>query len=402
MPKNVTLVLFAVFLLVFGTYISGTILTPYAQSLGANLFIIGVLSSSMYIVRLFIGTPLGKLADKKGTIKVLKYSLMLYPLIALAYYSSDKISELIGSRLLHGVASAMMLPMAKAYIGEISPPGKEGGYMGIYNTIILLASGLGPLAAAVIASYFGYRSTFATLFFLALISLLTVQYANRQKESGYVNYNNPNISSAPEIKINSKSLPGPRYMDFGLLGLSFIETGLAVISSFIGFFFILIPLNKGMGIITTGFILAIYNIFSGIIQFPLGKLSDKKNKFFLILCSSIVASVTLFLFPLADSAGVMILVMLIIALASAVILSSSSALSAMVGRNLGMGYTMGFLGTTNSLGMVFGSFMLGLIPQKFGINYIFYVCSTTTLVSCIIFAVLWTRSKYNCKMIDIK
>ena len=56
MPRTVLLVLLAVFLLLLGTFISGTILTPYAQSLGANLFSIGVLSRSMYIVRSLVGT----------------------------------------------------------------------------------------------------------------------------------------------------------------------------------------------------------------------------------------------------------------------------------------------------------------------------------------------------------
>ncbi len=89
---------------------------------------------------------------------------MIYPFIAAAYYTSHNISQLIGTRLLHGIASAMMLPMAKAYIGEVSKQGKEGRYMGIYNTIILFASGLGPLTATAVSYRFGYRTAFATLF----------------------------------------------------------------------------------------------------------------------------------------------------------------------------------------------------------------------------------------------
>lgn len=71
MRKSLILVLAAVFLLVLGAFISATILTPYAQSMGATWIQIGVLSGGMYAVRLFIGTSAGRMADRRGTLVVL-------------------------------------------------------------------------------------------------------------------------------------------------------------------------------------------------------------------------------------------------------------------------------------------------------------------------------------------
>jgi MFS transporter, DHA1 family, multidrug resistance protein len=73
--KEITLLLSSVLILVYGTYIAGTILTPYAKSLGATGIAIGIISGALYIVRLFVGTSIGRLADKKGALTVLKYSL---------------------------------------------------------------------------------------------------------------------------------------------------------------------------------------------------------------------------------------------------------------------------------------------------------------------------------------
>lgn len=64
MKKSFIFVLASSFLLILGTYISGTILTPYAINIGATWFQVGVLSGSMYVIRLLFGTYIGKIADR--------------------------------------------------------------------------------------------------------------------------------------------------------------------------------------------------------------------------------------------------------------------------------------------------------------------------------------------------
>ena len=137
----------------------------------------------MYVVRLLFGTPIGRLSQKKGAKTILTYSLMLYPFIAVAYWISWNIPSLIAARLFHGIASAMMLPMAMAYIGEISPIGQEGRYMGIYNTILFVASASGPLAGGLIYDKFGIRHAFLTLFLLALSSVIIILAFTRSDSS---------------------------------------------------------------------------------------------------------------------------------------------------------------------------------------------------------------------------
>ena len=175
MKKEALLVLAAVFLLVFGATLSATILTPYAKALGAPWPLVGVLTASMHLVRLVFGTPIGRLADRKGVVAILHLSLALFPFIAMAYWLARDVYALIGARLLHGVASAMLLPMAMAYVGLLSPAGEEGRYMGLYNTVYFVATGLGPMAATIIADHYrSYRSTFVFLLVFSLLALATM------------------------------------------------------------------------------------------------------------------------------------------------------------------------------------------------------------------------------------
>ncbi|WP_455717263.1 MFS transporter, partial [Anaerosporobacter sp.] len=61
---------------------------------------------------------------------------------------------------------------------------------------------------------------------------------------------------------------------------------------------------------------------------------------------------------------------------SSVILSASSALSSLLGKEKGMGEVMGFLGSATSLGAVIGPLILGIIVDYSGVKniFIFLLC----------------------------
>ncbi|KOF55748.1 hypothetical protein AGR56_18180 [Clostridium sp. DMHC 10] len=384
MKKDNILLLIAVFLLIFGTYITGAILTPYAKSLGASGISIGLISAALYIVRLFVGTPIGKLSDKKGILSVLKYSIIMYPFTALIYCFAVTIPVLIFARFTHGLASAMMLPMVMAYIGQISPLGKEGFYMGIYNTANLIASGIGPQTATILASAYSKKSCFVVSLALSVISFLIVIALHKSKT---LNSENKNSNSNTKIS-SSKLLTNHR-----LLALSSINIASAFIITLISFFFILFTPQKSISLVFTGFLISIYNVVGGFAQIPMGKFSDKFNKCNLVLFSGIIVSLLLILFPYINNLSLMILLMLLLAVVSAAFVSASSALSTILGRTVGMGSTMGFLGTANSVGMVLASVFLSVASDLFGLNSLFYLSSAVILICTLLFAFFWKNKK---------
>ena len=384
MKKDNILLLIAVFLLIFGTYITGAILTPYAKSLGASGISIGLISAALYIVRLFVGTPIGKLADKKGILSVLKYSIIMYPFTALIYCFAVTIPVLIFARFTHGLASAMMLPMVMAYIGQISPLGKEGFYMGIYNTANLIASGIGPQTATILASAYSKKSCFVVSLALSVISFLIVIALHKSKT-----LNSENKNSNSNTKISSIKL----LTNHRLLALSSINIASAFIITLISFFFILFTPQKSISLVFTGFLISIYNVVGGFAQIPMEKFSDKFNKCNLVLFSGIIVSLLLILFPYINNLSLMILLMLLLAVVSAAFVSASSALSTILGRTVGMGSTMGFLGTANSVGMVLASVFLSVASDLFGLNSLFYLSSAVILICTLLFAFFWKNKK---------
>ncbi len=383
MKKEFSIVCISVFLLVLGTFISGSLFVPYARTLGGSSLTIGLIYSSMYVVRLIFGTPIGWLSQKKGAKRVLVYSLMLYPLIAVAYWVSWNIPSLLAARLLHGVASAMMLPMAMAYIGEISPQGQEGRYMGLYNLITFSASGIGPVVGGFIYESYGIKEAFLTLFVLALLALLLILIMGRMKTP----------MSAPsrageargDTQYNAKAL----LYDKRLWGLACINIVSAVLLALFGASFTEYALGCALNMKSIGVLIAVNNMVIGVAQIPLGKFSDRYSKTALVMVSAAATSLLLILFLTLKSFWSIGLLLVVIGVAIALHFSASAAISAVVGKQCGMSVTMGFLSSVNSTGTIIGYLLLGFITDTFGIENTFYFTACLFIFGNLLFLLCW-------------
>jgi MFS transporter, DHA1 family, multidrug resistance protein len=381
MRKDVIFLCVSVFLLTLGTYVAGTTLTPYAESLGATNVFLGLIISSLYIVRLFTGVSIGKWADRKGSLKILTYSLSLYPFIAILYWIAFNSWTLLGARLLHGLASAMMLPIAMAYIGDASPLNKEAHYMGAYNMTIFIASGLGPQIATIVAANYGLKSVFIVLFLLAIVALFLILLQRNKIHN--------NIIISDKINKDFSIKTDFSWKNSRLIALSSINIAMAVVLSLMGFFFIKFSLSHKVDLISIGLLLALYNLVTGLVQIPLGKMLDCRNKYLFTLSAGIILSLLLLIIPMFKSFYLMILLIIILGILSAIVISASSALSISLGRSIGMNSTMGFLGTATSVGMILGCIFLSIMPGIFGDGSIFYISGIIFLSGVIIFAFLW-------------
>lgn len=383
--RALILVLSASSLLILGTYVSGTVLTPYAQSLNASWLEIGILSGSMYTIRLIFGTSIGKWADRKGAFTALKVSMMLYPLIAAAYYFSSTMPQLIFARLIHGVASAMMIPMGMAYVGGISPAGKEGRYISIYNLCTITASGVGTVISTRIAAAYGYQAAFFTLFLLAAGALLCICIVKPEKNEG-----RPKKREATSGQMHF-------LWNRRMIGLVAGNLLLALVSCLMGFFVLPYMQGQGIELKDTGSIVALFYLVTGFAQIPLLRVIDK-YKIQTLVISGIALILSLLVLYWTASVPMVIVCIFILGLGVAGLQTSVGAYSVIEGRRYGMGKTMGFLNTANSAGMILGSIAFGILPveeNSYGIIFLFAGVFSVLLAGINIYGITKGENEYE-------
>ena len=70
----------------------------------------------------------------------------------------------------------MLMPIIQAYVGDITPPGKEGFTMGLFNMSMFCGLSLGPFLGGVIHDRFSLQTSFVCMGLLALIGFFLCQF----------------------------------------------------------------------------------------------------------------------------------------------------------------------------------------------------------------------------------
>jgi MFS family permease len=121
---------FSIFAMITGVGIVVPLLPIYARDLGASGLYIGLIFGSFPLSRTFFLPYFGRLSDKKGRKPFIVIGLFTYALISLVFILSHSVASLIVLRFIQGITSALILPVTQAYVGDITPKGREGFTMG--------------------------------------------------------------------------------------------------------------------------------------------------------------------------------------------------------------------------------------------------------------------------------
>jgi MFS family permease len=129
----------AFFTAMLGLGIVGPLIPLYARDLGATGIWLGAIFSGFSFARVVLVPIAGNLSDRWKRRKIfLTVGLFLYAISSLGYLLANEVHELSIIRMVHGFGSGMVMPIAMAYVGDMTPEGEEGTYAGNLNTAIFL------------------------------------------------------------------------------------------------------------------------------------------------------------------------------------------------------------------------------------------------------------------------
>jgi MFS family permease len=164
----------AVAVAMIGVGIIAPILPLYAKTFAASGVSIGLVFSAFSLSRSFLGPLVGRLSDRVGRKRILMIGLAGYAGVSLLYVMAMSLWQLGLFRLLQGAASVMVTPIAQAYIGDITPPGREGRYMNLFYSAMFFGMALGPLLGGGLSAIWSYEGAFYAMGALSIVALLLV------------------------------------------------------------------------------------------------------------------------------------------------------------------------------------------------------------------------------------
>jgi multidrug resistance protein len=367
---------FAIFATVTGMGIVVPLLPVYAHELGANGFYIGMIFGSFALARTLFLPYFGRLSDRKGRKPLIIPGLLTYTLISLGFIFFEEVKALIILRFFQGIASAMLMPTIQAYVGDITPPAKEGFTMGLFNMSMFCGLSIGPFLGGVIHDRFSLQTSFVFMGLLALIGFFLCQFllpASRSEKyfiSGKVPY-------------RWKQL----FLDRDIASIFIFRFSYILC---IGIVWAFLPLFAKLKFSATssaiGVLIMLGVLVSGALQVPMGLLADKINKRWMVVTGGLIVACAVFSFGRVQSFWGLVWASIFFGVGGGISMPALMAIAVFKGSETdSMGSVMAILTLAHSLGMFVGSLIGGLMMDLFQLRFAFPLGAAIMIITVAVF-----------------
>ena len=392
-PSGIAAVSFIGFLGIFSTTMSKNPVLPlFVKSLSGSDAVIGLIAAVSPLAGIFFSFPVGMLADRWGKKRLLLIAALVFLLAPLLYLLVSNPYWLIPIRFFHGIATAILGPVASAFIVSAYPESK-GEKLGLYSSATLIGRTLAPLLGGAIISAFlfmggslSYRAVYAAAFLLGIpVLVLTLTLKSSDSSPGAAAVKRPTLAdfgkSLAEFTRNrrlfSTSLvEAATYFAFGCM-----ETYLPVLLS-----------GKGVPAYQIGLIFSLQILAIALTKPLFGRLADTVDRRIQILFGIVFLAVFIAAVPVFGGTIEIAAIGVLFGLAMSVSTVATSTYVADVSKQENLGASLGALSSIMDIGHSSGPFIAGMVITATTMAGGFLSAGIVCLVSAALFA-LFTSGK---------
>ncbi len=371
--------LLCVFCSLLGVGIVSPLLPLYAEAMGASGVLLGMIFSSFTITRAIVIPFIGPLSDRRGRKLFLLIGFGGFTLATLGYVLATAPLHLILTRAVQGATAGMMLPIARAFIGDLCPRGEEGRWQGIANAAFFGGFAMGPLIGGPIAEWYGYNTAFYVMGGICLLSFLLAlrflpESTVRQDGGG-----SPSVADSFRLVRSNGMFRGLTWYRTALaLGRGCLMTFLPLFAAY--------SLKIGVGLI--GLMLAVHNLLRAAVQPYFGGLADRFNRRTLVVIGALSHIAFFFLIPMDYAYWQLLVLVAFGGIAAAVAMPAMTALYTEQGRTSGMGTAMSMEMMAMAVGMGIGPVAGGLVADAINVPAVFYFSAAVQSIGIALFYAL--------------
>jgi DHA1 family multidrug resistance protein-like MFS transporter len=286
--------------------------------------------------------------------------LFTYAVISLGYIWAGNPFQLMVVRLIQGIAAGLVIPIAQAYVGDMSPEAEVGKWQGYFNAAFFSGFGFGPLMGGALTDHLGMSAAFFTMGSLNLLAFVMVLFFLPEAVSA--KKGKPPRASFREI-VRSRVMKG-------LLGFRLaFSMGRG---AFAGFLPIFAGVSLSLSATRIGVLIAVNILVMAAFQPFGGRIADRVSRRVLVVAGGGANILFLGLIPWCTDFWSLLGVCLLGSLGGSVSIPAASAMIVEEGRKFGMGSTMAIFGVAFSTGMAIGPMLSGVIADLLDIRTVFY------------------------------
>ncbi|MFO7760513.1 MAG: MFS transporter [Thermodesulfobacteriota bacterium] len=362
--------LLSVFIALLGIGVIVPVMPVFATSVGAGGLALGLIISAFSITRGIFQPIVGYLSDRWGRKNFLVSGLFIYGLVGLALPKADSVTNLIVIRALHGIGSAMIIPVAMAYVSDLSAIGQEGRFMGMLNIAIFSGIGSGPLLGGFFIDIWGLAAAFYVMAGLSFIALLLVVLQMPVLENKNPGFRRTGIFEALGSMLGQKRTVG--------ILLARMSTMIIMVPTMAFLPLLMDQWFQASGT-QIGIVITCRTLVNALLQIPFGKIADLWDKVRFLEIGIVITSVVLTLVPLATNFWWLLILFVLLGTGEAIIWPTLGALAAEEGHYYGQGTMMGVYNLAMSSGVLIGSLTAGIIMDLIGLSWSFFLIGVIVL-----------------------
>ena len=269
------------------------------------------------------------------------------------------------------------LPIAQACLGDITPEGSEGRWMGYFNAVLFAGMGAGPLLGGVIDDFFGMRMSFLVMAGLNVLGLVATLVFLKEMPR----------KTAASGHTSMLSLLKSRVIQGVFIYRLTVGIGTASLMAFLPLF---ADVRLGLSTLLIGIILAVRTPAS-IMQYYTGRLADRWDRRSMIIWGGVVTVAAIVLLPFSSGFWTLCSIYVVILVGQAFGVPAATTYVVQEGRKYGMGASMTLFMLAMQFGNGTGPIALGWISDGFGMESVFYVAAFATAFG-VAFCAFFTRN----------
>lgn len=370
------------FFAIFSTTISkNPVLSLYANTLGADDRIIGLIAAFSPLAGIIFSFPVGMLSDKIGRKRLLIMSGIVFLSAPLLYLAVQSPIWLIPIRFFHGIATAILGPVVSAIIVDKYKKNK-GEMLGYYSSATLIGRTIAPIIGGFIISLFvaypdflNYKLVYVAAFiasipvFIAMLFLRTEEGKNI-KSLGIGELWKTLRYFVTEARLFSTALVEmATYFAYGVL-----ETYLSLYLQ-----------SNGVPTYQIGLVFSVQILAIALTKPLFGKIADRVDKRMQIIAGIFTLGIAAAIFGLFSNMVAIFGISVLFGLGLSFSTVATSTYVAEVTKKDKLGASLGALSSIMDIGQGFGPVIVGVIISLTSYSVGFFSCFIVSALTGIIF-----------------